>query len=257
MPQYTKFRPDWLSKTDSEGRNVNKWLQQGEKVSTFKCTACHTSDLDCSNQGWAAIPPPSTDGAISIPQLKLDSTKRPITFDFQELVTKAEAIWALTVAQRGYSFNSCDEIGDAFCHMFPDSKIAQEFSMQSRKTSVKFVLCFDEQTNNQDRKQLDLLVKYWCYDQGLVVTRYYKSILLGHATAAILKTAIIDSLKSDGLELKQLLMLGRDSPFVNLSLENMIENEMKKIGCGLLKLGGCHLHVAHNGFKAGNYKKFR
>ncbi|CAF3355544.1 unnamed protein product, partial [Rotaria socialis] len=196
-------------------------------------------------------PPPSTDGAISIPQLKLDSTKRPITFDFQELVTKAEAIWALTVAQRGYSFNSCDEIGDVFCHMFPDSKIAQEFSMQSRKTSVKFVLCFDEQTNNQDRKQLDLLVKYWCYDQGLVVTRYYKSILLGHATAAILKTAIIDSLKSDGLELKQLLMLGRDSPFVNLSLENMIENEMKKIGCGLLKLGGCHLHVAHNGFKAG------
>ncbi|CAF3349075.1 unnamed protein product, partial [Rotaria socialis] len=233
MPQYTKFRPDWLSKTDSEGRNVNKWLQQGEKVSTFKCTACHTSDLDCSNQENLTSlksnsiiciesikqPPPSTDGAISIPQLKLDSTKRPITFDFQELVTKAEAIWALTVAQRGYSFNSCDEIGDAFCHMFPDSKIAQEFSMQSRKTSVKFVLCFDEQTNNQDRKQLDLLVKYWCYDQGLVVTRYYKSILLGHATAAILKTAIIDSLKSDGLELKQLLMLGRDSPFVNLSLE--------------------------------------
>jgi hypothetical protein len=195
-------------------------------------------------------PPPSTDSAISIPQLKLDSTKRPITFDFQELVTKAEAIWALTVAQRGYSFNSCDEIGDVFRHMFPDSKIAQEFSMQSRKTSyvlshglgpyfhqelvkslkrsVKFVLCFDEQTNNQDRKQLDLLVKYWCYDQGLAVTRYYKSILLGHATAAILKTAIIDSLKSDGLELKQLLMLGRDSPFVNLSLENMIENEMKK-----------------------------
>jgi hypothetical protein len=134
--------------------------------------------------------------------------------------------------------------------MFPDSKIAQEFSMQSRKTSyvlshglgpyfhqelvkslkrsVKFVLCLDEQTNNQDRKQLDLLVKYWCYDQGLAVTRYYKSILLGHATAAILKTAIIDSLKSDGLELKQLLMLGRDSSFVNLSLENMIENEMKK-----------------------------
>ncbi|CAF1535172.1 unnamed protein product, partial [Rotaria sp. Silwood1] len=72
-----------------------------------------------------------------------------------------------------------------------------------------------------------------------------------HATAAILKTAILDSLKADGLELKQLLMLGRDSLFVNLSLENMIENEMKKVRCGLLKLGGCHLHVAHNGFKAG------
>jgi hypothetical protein len=124
------------------------------------------------------------------------------------------------------------------------------------KRSEKFVLCFDEQTNNQNRKQLDLLVKYWCYDEGLVVTRYYKSILLGHATAITLKNAIMDSFKADGLELKQLLMLGRDSPFVNLSLENMIDNEMKKIGCSLLKIGGCHLHVIHNGFKASNDKYF-
>ncbi|CAF3349783.1 unnamed protein product [Rotaria socialis] len=55
MPQYTKFRPHWLTKTDSEGRNMNKWLEQGENISTFKCTLCNTSDLDCSNQGWAAI----------------------------------------------------------------------------------------------------------------------------------------------------------------------------------------------------------
>jgi len=180
----------------------------------------------------------------------------------------------LTLAQRGYSFKSCDEIGDVFRYMFPDSKIAQEFNMQSKKISYvlshglgpyfhhelikclkrneKFVLCFDEQTNNQNRKQLDLLIKYWCYDKGLVVTRYYKSILLGHATASILKKAIMDSFKADGLELKQLLMLGRDSPFVNLSLENMIQNEMKKIDCSLLKIGGCPVHVVHNGFKAGN-----
>ncbi len=80
--------------------------------------------------------------------------------------------------------------------------------------------------------------------------------MLGHATEPILKNAILDSFKTDGLELKQLLMLGRDSPNVNLSLENMIENEMKKNGCGLLKTGGCPLHIVHNGFKAGNYKYF-
>ncbi|CAF3961682.1 unnamed protein product [Rotaria sp. Silwood1] len=178
MPKYTKFNPDWLNKTDSDGINVNKWLKQGENTSTFKCILCKTGDLDCSNQ---------------------DNTERPIVLDFQEQITKVEAIWALTVAQRGYSFNSCDEIGDVFRHMFPDSKIAQEFSMQSRKTSYvlshglgpyfhqelikslkrneKFVLCFDEQTNNQDRKQLDLLVKYWCFDEGLVVTRGEKLLL--------------------------------------------------------------------------------
>ncbi|CAF4919702.1 unnamed protein product, partial [Rotaria sp. Silwood1] len=160
----------------------------------------------------------------SISQLRLDNTERPIVLDFQEQITKVEAIWALTVAQRGYSFNSCDEIGDVFHHMFPDSKIAQKFSMQSRKTS--YVL-----------------------SHGL--GPYFHQELIKSLKPAILKTAILDSLKADGLELKQLLMLGRDSPFVNLSLENMIENEMKKVGCGLLKLGGCHLHVAHNGFKAG------
>ncbi|CAF4661856.1 unnamed protein product [Rotaria sp. Silwood2] len=175
-----------------------------------------SANLNCSNQGWGAIlqhmktsghiekikllknnstffiessktQTSSTDDVVATPQLRLSNMKRPIVLDFQEQVTKAEAVWALTVAQRGYSFNSCDDIGDVF----------------------------------------------------------------RHATAAVLKTAILDSLKSNGLELKQLLMLGRDSPFVNLSLENLIENEMKKIGCGLLKIGGCHLHVAHNGFKAG------
>ena len=71
-----------------------------------------------------------------------------------------------------------------------------------------------------------------------------------------LKMLLLDSIKADGLELKRLLMLGRDSPFVNLSLENLIQNEMKKIGGGLLKIGGCPLHLTHNGFKAGNHRYF-
>jgi hypothetical protein len=54
------------------------------------------------------------------------------------------------------------------------------------KRREKIMLCFDEQTNNQNRKQLDLLMKYWCYNEDLVVTRYYQSILLGHATTIIL-----------------------------------------------------------------------
>ncbi len=41
----------------------------------------------------------------------------------------------MTVTQRGYSFESCDEIGDVFRYMFPDSKIAQEFNMQLKNIS--------------------------------------------------------------------------------------------------------------------------
>ncbi|CAF4853869.1 unnamed protein product, partial [Rotaria socialis] len=46
-------------------------------------------------------------------------------------------------------------------------------------------------------------------------------------------------------------MLGRDNPSVNITLENLIDQEMKKLGSGLLFLGSCNLHVVHNGFKAG------
>jgi hypothetical protein len=46
-------------------------------------------------------------------------------------------------------------------------------------------------------------------------------------------------------------MLGRDNPNVNISLENLINLEMKKYGTCLLKLGGCNIHLVHNSFKNG------
>ncbi len=51
------------------------------------------------------------------------SVKRLITLNFQEQITNAEVIWAMTVTQRGYSFKSFDEIGDVFRYMFPDLRL--------------------------------------------------------------------------------------------------------------------------------------
>jgi hypothetical protein len=89
--------------------------------------------------------------------------------------------------------------------MFPDSVIANKFSIQSNKMSYvishglgpyfkkkmlddvkkvdKFVLIFDEQVNNQNKKQMDMLLRYWCNEQQCVVNRFYKSVMLGHAYA--------------------------------------------------------------------------
>ncbi len=165
MSKNTKFNQAWLSKTDSEDVKLNKWLKEGENKSTFKCILCKTDGLNCSNQGWGAIfqymktkghlenikieknnstffiessqtpSSSSIDYVVATPQLRLGSIKRPITLNSQGQVTKAEAIWALTVAQRSHSFKSCDGIGDVFHYMFPDSKIAQEFNVQSKKIS--------------------------------------------------------------------------------------------------------------------------
>ncbi|CAF5139890.1 unnamed protein product, partial [Rotaria sp. Silwood1] len=46
-------------------------------------------------------------------------------------------------------------------------------------------------------------------------------------------------------------MIGRDNPNVNKTVERLIDEELKKGGGELLKLGSCNIHVVHNAFKAG------
>ena len=75
--------------------------------------------------------------------------------------------------------------------------------------------------------------------------------MLGHAYAQTLRDAIIESFATDGLDLSKLLMLSRDNPNVNISLENLINSEMKKQGGGLLRLGSYNIHIVHNAFKNG------
>jgi hypothetical protein len=192
---------------------------------------------------------------------------------FSDQVTRAETLWAMNAARHGYSYLSCDESGDLFKKMFPDSNIAQQFKMERVKLSYvishglgpffhrdlirdikqcdRFVLCFDEQKNHQNSKQLDLLLKYWSVEKQCVVTRYYKSILLGHAPAHTIRDSILDSFRTDGIDIKRLLMIGRDNPNVNKTIEKLLDEELKKVGGELLKIGPCHIHVVHNAFKSG------
>jgi hypothetical protein len=123
--------------------------------------------------------------------------------------------------------------------------------VQDIKQCERFVLCFHEQKSNQNNKQLDLLFKYWSIEKQCVVTRYYKSILLGHAPAHVVKDSIVDSFRTDGIDIKRLLMIGRDNPNVNKAIEKLIDEEMKKVGGELLKIGSCRIHVIHNAFKSG------
>jgi len=111
------------------------------------------------------------------------------------------------------------------------------------KKADKFVLIFDEQTNNQNKKQLDMFFRCWCNEKKGVVNRFYKSVVLGHAYATTLRDVILESFATDGLNLNQLLMLSRDNPNVNVSMENLINMEMKKQGGCLLRIGGCNIHT--------------
>ena len=52
----------------------------------------------------------------------------------------AEIMWSIEVVLSNYSFNSVSNKSDLFCKMFPDIKIAENFSC--RKSKCSYVVCF-------------------------------------------------------------------------------------------------------------------
>jgi hypothetical protein len=297
MPDHkTKFNETWLNKSDENGDPIKTWLKKGSSETTFICILCRTGDLDCANKGWKAVEQhmqkekhkknlnavknnskfissvsTATTPFTSTNTIQLANQNKSLAFDDQ--ITKAELLWALKSVQHGFSYKSSDNTRELFQTMFPDSKIAEKFSIQHSKMSYvishgigpyfrnqlvedlkscqRFVVCFDEQTNNQNKKQLDLLVRYWSLKKGLVVTRYYRTILLGHAQATVVAGGILESFATDGIDIKKILMLSRDNPNVNKTVEKLINDAMKKVDGELLNIGPCNLHIVHNGFKAG------
>jgi len=171
--------------------------------------------------------------------MQLVNPNKSLSFD--DRVSKAEILWTLKSVQHGFRYKNFDDVGKLFREMFPDSKIAEKFLIQHSKipdvishglgpyfrdqlvqdikNCQRNFLCFDEQTNNQNKKQLDLLFRYWSSQKGLFVTRYYRTILLEHAQATAIVDGILDAFRTDGIDIAKILMLSRDKPNVNKTVE--------------------------------------
>ncbi|CAF4690144.1 unnamed protein product [Rotaria socialis] len=216
----------------------------------------NTNNLNAlKNNSQLTLSISTTSSTSSTHTIQLVDSNKPLLFDDQ--VSQAEILWALKSVQNVFSYKNSDDVGKLFRTMFQDSKIAQKFSIQHSKISyviahglwpyfrdllikdIKncegFVLCFDEQTNNQNNKQLDLYFRYW-----------------NHAQANVVVDGILGAFRTDGIDISKLLMLSRDNPNVNKTVDKMINDAMKKkVNAELLNIGTCNLHVIHNGFRAG------
>ena len=116
-------------------------------------------------------------------------------------VTSAEASWLFKVAENDLSLRNCDNISELFIKMFPDSDVAKEFNLSKSKASYVlqdglgpvlakwlckdvsmidglFSLMFDETTTNKNEKQMDVLLRFWCKQKDLVVTKFLGSLFL-------------------------------------------------------------------------------
>ena len=190
--------------------------------------------------------------------------------------TKAELIWAMKVVGSHYSYASCDNINDTLEAMFP-GKIPDNFTMSSSKVSylvseatgpyfkqvvaddVKnsgspFTLQYDETTNAQVNKQLDIKIRYWSSAQSQVVVHHLQTYLMGHATGRQLAEKIISAVQDNGIALGQLQMLESDGPNVNKTVWNIVNDALLHLpnrNYGLTDIGTCNLHICHNAFAKG------
>ena len=122
----------------------------------------------------------------------------------KEETLKAEIIWILYTIERHHSFHSNEGVAKIFQVMFPDSDTVKKFMCGEKKSAYicsfglapyfasilkekvekqdSFVLLFDESLNFATKnKQLDMCVRFW--DEDRVITRYWTSQFLGHATS--------------------------------------------------------------------------
>lgn len=193
-------------------------------------------------------------------------------------VLKSEGIWATQVASSNSSFRSCDQIQETFAAMFPDSHIPADIKLSRTKVSYllsdgmgphfrqelikdlcqsgsKCSLHFDETTQAQVKKQMDLGLRYWSFLHNDVWCRYYKSLFFGHAEAEKVSNCIMDNFQEDKLPVSQLTTaLGMDGPNINKAIMSKLGNLIKTKAPehpGLTDIGSCNMHIVHNSFGKG------
>ncbi|CAM1297534.1 Uncharacterised protein g1835 [Pycnogonum litorale] len=185
---------------------------------------------------------------------------------------KAEILWTLYSVTAHHSYRSNAIVGKLFASMFPDSDIASKFSCGEKKSAylcvfglgqhfkdllladVKgpYTVMFDETLNKtSQKKQMDLHIRFWKGTE--VVTRYFGSQFLGHATAEDMLTHFSEGILEGCLKVKDMLQVSMDGPNVNWKFLELLKTKLQNdFNSSVLNVGSCGLHVVHNSFKAGS-----
>ena len=124
-----------------------------------------------------------------------------------EKVLHVEVLWVIKEITSHYSFGSYKNIKCLFSNMFPDNQIAQlsscgatncaylacfgiypyfhELLMEKIHAVKYYTLLFDESLNQiNQKKQMDVIVRFWDSKSNRVIERYFNSEFIGHATSS-------------------------------------------------------------------------
>ena len=186
--------------------------------------------------------------------------------------TRAEIYSVFHTVQNNLSLNSCNDNGQLYQKMFPDSETAKSYEMGTKlgyvvnfvlrpylhgllteriKKSPYYSISFDESLNDSFQNcQMDLNIRFWNNNLNRVESRYFDSQFLGHPTATKLLESISTSLATiNSINLTQLSM---DGPSVNwLFLDPLKKQREQQELPKLLNIGSYNIHVIYGAFKSG------
>ncbi|XP_046591733.1 uncharacterized protein LOC124293709 [Neodiprion lecontei] len=186
---------------------------------------------------------------------------------------KAEIIWAIKNVHSNMSAASCDDLKEVFQAMFPGA-ISEKFSLGRTKLgylitealgpyfkkiltddvqqSTSYCLSYDETTNVEHKKELQVRVRYFSETNKEVVAHHVQTFFMGHATAEELAKCINKAIVEADFLQDKLIMLGADGPNVNKKVWSILNTEVNQLrGKGLLDIGSCNIHIIHNAFLKG------
>jgi hypothetical protein len=131
----------------------------------------------------------------------------------------------LRLVKYNHSFSSYDDLTGCLKYALPDNDVVRDMSSGATKCGYSLVyrlgplyqaelvkdvqreyfsLIIDETTTQQNKKQLDILVKYWSLQDHRIYrisTRYIRSCFPGRATADDMNAGVLSVLANDGLSL--------------------------------------------------------
>ena len=189
----------------------------------------------------------------------------------------AEASWLYKIAEKDFFLRSRDELNLLFKKMFHDSRIVERFTLSRQKASYvirdglspllvreiynyvrnstsTFTLMFDETTTKQNKKQMDVLLRYFSKTPNLVETRYLLPFFFTRAPADFVVETFQD-LQNDkeyNLRWDRLFNISSDGPNINKSIWQLLNDSLTSRNFhGLLEFNPCTLRKIHNAFHKG------
>lgn len=190
----------------------------------------------------------------------------------RDAATRAEIIWCLKNISSNMSANSCDDLAQVFEAMFPNC-VPNGFSIGRTKMTYIltealgpyfrneliadahkswYTIIYDETTNNEGRKELQVAIRYWSETEQEVVVKHLETFFIGTAKAENIQQELVKAIDNANLATDKLLMLGSDGPNVNKAVWRLLNEELKASrSVGLIDIGTCNIHTIHNAFLKG------